>query len=238
MLSKQLHSETMSMESIQAVVEGWLAAAPFFLWFLAQMVPAGTFWNHAQTRIEELCVLGTCTAEQYRHVCIFGYRANKKKRYSISWNLQAVGKKVANFVPYMKRNEWKAFWRQILSLPPWDSRWIHSTITSFVQERGGWVGSENLHVHFIKKRTDKNGRLNVQSKWKAWEGWIPSNHRLTLVVPVYIIYHLIYCILHMFLTSCVGSYWHVYAVWPAEVPVRSEWLGMGVTYNRNENIRD
>lgn len=148
------------------------------------------------------------------------------------------GKKVANFVPYMKRNEWKAFWRQILSLPPWDSRWIHSPITSFVQERGGWVGSENLHVHFIKKRTDKNGRLNVQSKWKAWEGWILSNHRLTLVVPVYIIYHLIYCILHMFLTSCVGSYWHVYAVWPAEVPVRSEWLGMGVTYNRNENIRD
>ena len=148
------------------------------------------------------------------------------------------GKKVANFVPYMKRNEWKTFWRQILSLPPWDSRWIHSPITSFVQERGGWVGSENLHVHFIKKRTDKNGKLNVQSKWKAWEGWILSNHRLTLVVPVYIIYHLIYCILHMFLTSCVGSYWHVYAVWPAEVPVRSEWLGMGVTYNRNENIRD
>lgn len=105
MLSKQLHSETMSMESIQAVVEGWLAAAPFFLWFLAQMVPAGTFWNHAQTRIEELCVLGTCTAEQYRHVCIFGYRANKKKRYSISWNLQAVGKKSCQ-VCSLHEKEW------------------------------------------------------------------------------------------------------------------------------------
>ena len=176
------------------------------------MVPAWTFWNHAQNRIEELCVLGTCTAEQYRHVCISGYRANKKKRYSISWNLQAVKKKkVANFVSYMKRNEWKAFWRQILSSPPWDSWWIHGTITSFV-EREGWVDSENLHVHFIKKRTDKNGRLNFQSKWKAWEGWIPSKHRLTFVVPDYIIYRLIYCILYMFLTSCVGSYWHVYAV--------------------------
>ena len=72
-------------------VTGW--STPVFLWFITQMVPAWTFWNHAQTRIKELCVLGTCTAEQYRHVCIFGYRANKKKRYSISWNLQAVGKK-------------------------------------------------------------------------------------------------------------------------------------------------
>lgn len=37
---------------------------------------------------------------------VFGYRANEKKRYGVSWNLQAVKKKkVANFVSNMKRNE-------------------------------------------------------------------------------------------------------------------------------------
>lgn len=63
---------------------------------------------------------------------------------------------------------------------------------------------------------------------KGMEGWIPSKHRLTFVVPVYNIYKFnILYLLYMFLTSCVGSYWHVCAVWPAEVQLEVsgwEWV--------------
>ena len=211
---KQLHSEMISMESIQTVVEGRLAEALLLSvvyysdrWSLRELfeimlkteLKSCVFWAFALlNNTDTFAFLATEQIKRKDTAFLGIYKLWKKK-------------KVANFVSYMKRNEWKAFWRQILSSPPWDSWWIHGTITSFV-EREGWVDSENLHVHFIKKRTDKNGRLNFQSKWKAWEGWIPSKHRLTFVVPDYIIYRLIYCILYMFLTSCVGSYWHVYAV--------------------------
>lgn len=211
---KQLHSEMISMECVQEVAEGWLVEVLLFFCGLLLRWSLHELFEIMLKPESKSCVFWALALLNNTDTFAFLATEQIKRKDTAFLGIYKLWekKKVANFVSYMKRNEWKAFWRQILSSPPWDSWWIHSTITSFVQEREGWVGSENLNVHFIKKKTDKNGRLNVQSKWKAWEGWIPSKHRLTFVVPIYIIYSLIYCILYMFLMSCVGSYWHVYAV--------------------------
>lgn len=139
-------------------VTGW--STPVFLWFITQMVPAWTFWNHAQTRIKELCVLGTCTAEQYRHVCIFGYRANKKKRYSISWNLQAVGKKKLPilFLTWKGMNErlfGDKYWARLLGT---HDGFTVQLLLLFKREKAEWVLKIWMSIS-SKRRQIKMGGL-------------------------------------------------------------------------------